>query len=256
MQDQDQDDEPRANEPAELRRQTKSQIYDALAERFFLPKKCSKGVNRRYLVGVYLNEHYRVDLREMKRFEAELTTAQLKKAPLLNLTDLFHKLSGLCQEYGYRPFGFAPNVVPEEKWLLSITRYIDRANLTAAFLRSLPNPNPLPSVSQRVRQAQERAKQFVMLHVPQNNSKVNQQKTEVWEVNRKRINLTKEVEEARRHSQRLQERLVEVEGEVMSKISTLTTTILSHVAVALDRPGLADISNQESRELFRMKKDA
>ena len=74
------------DEPLAIKGKTKKQLHMMLSEEYCLPTIDSKGVNRYYLVGVYLGKHFRVQQMEMKRFEIELTPQQQKRTNLVNLT--------------------------------------------------------------------------------------------------------------------------------------------------------------------------
>jgi hypothetical protein len=252
----EEEDEPRANEPAEIRRQTKSNLYDTLAEQFYLPKKNSKGVNRAYLVGVYTQQFFRVELRELKRFQAELTPAQTKKTPLLNLTDLYSKVTSLVVEYGGHPLGFRQGAIPEEAWLLGITRYVDRANLTGAFTRPIPGHVPRICLSQRIKNAQERAKVYLLQGIAPDNAKISSLKLNVWEANKKRINLNKDIGEAERFLDNLRRKLLVEEAELRGKLSEFAKAIIAHISVVENRPELNDIENPESRAALNARTQA
>ena len=88
------------NEPPAIRGLSKNQLYLLLGETYLLPALDSKGLNRTYLVGVYTNHHFRLNLIDHKRFEAELTPQQVKKTGLVNLAYILRKLNALLQEKG------------------------------------------------------------------------------------------------------------------------------------------------------------
>ena len=136
------------DEPEEIRMLTKSHIYDQLSNRLFLPDKHSKGVNRRYIVGVYTNEYFNVEEVVLKRFEIDLTPGHLKKAPFVSLPDLYTKVNQMLRELNRLPLGFPPGAIPEEKWLIRVTRYLDPHNVT----RRLPTSHPKRTTS-RIRES-------------------------------------------------------------------------------------------------------
>ena len=101
-------------QPPAIRNLTKNQLYLMLSETYLLPSIESKGINRTYLVGVYTDQNYRLNLLEYKRFEAELTPSQQKKTNLVNLAYILRKLNALLVEENRRPLGFPDFIIPEE----------------------------------------------------------------------------------------------------------------------------------------------
>ena len=130
------------DEPEAIRNLKKKAIYKLLSEQWLLPEESSKGVHRRYLVGVYRGDYFRVNIMEYKRFEVELTPAQLKKTPFLSSGDVFVKISHLLTEIGIPPLGFEVGLFPEDTWLYKIVRFVDRSNATGVYLQIAPPRQP------------------------------------------------------------------------------------------------------------------
>ena len=57
---QDRAEAERAHEPEAIRELSNKQIYEQLVVEYFMPPFHSRGINRRYLVGVYTGAHFRV----------------------------------------------------------------------------------------------------------------------------------------------------------------------------------------------------
>jgi hypothetical protein len=160
---QDPEERVRDNEPPEMRVLSKKKIHERLAIEYFLPPMNSRGANRSYLVGVFTGDHFRVRTTDIKHFEAELTPAQKKKAPVLFCSTLVSKLNHLLQETNRPPLGFDVGMVPEEEWLVSITRYVDRTNILDVFLQPVPGAQPPVCVSQRMFTAKINAERYLLL---------------------------------------------------------------------------------------------
>lgn len=160
---QDRTEAERAGEPAEIRDLSNKQLYDLLATEYYLPPFNSRGVNRRYLVGVYLGHHFRVPAPTIHHFEADLTANQKVKAPVLFCSQVMAKTNSLLAETGQRSLGFDPGMVPEEKWLVDIVRYVDRGNLLGVFLEAIPGAPQLGCLSERMITAKANAERYLLL---------------------------------------------------------------------------------------------
>lgn len=199
--------DPRENEPIEIRNLSKSQLYMQLAEEYHLPSKNSKGVNREYLVRVFQAQVLRVEVRDFKLFMAELTPIQLKKSPFVNLSDVYERMNVLLREIGHPPFGFSHGLLPEEKWLLGIVRFVDRANILGAFVRSLPVPGELArTVSCRIKSAQRNANTYLNQGIAEAHNKYWAQKAAVWESYKKLRSTNKDIEDQEDILRRLREK--------------------------------------------------
>lgn len=157
------DREVNINEPAAIRNLSKKQLHTNLKDEYYLPDYNSRGFNRNYLVGVYTGDHYRIEIMAFKHFQADLTPAQQKKAPVLYCSQLVDKIDRLLVETGRPRLGFDPGIVPEESWLLGVARYIDRANLLGVFMEPILQVNaPVPCMSQDMLTAKRNAEEFLL----------------------------------------------------------------------------------------------
>lgn len=148
------------NEPPEIREMTKKALHEQLSQRFFLPPNNSRGVTRPYLVGVYRNDFYRLDLFQMQHFLADLTKEHMRKAPYINSNDIKAKVEVLLRENNMPPLGFPNGVIPEESWLLQIARVLDQSNSTAIFVKAVPQPEVQDTTTYRIHQAKRNAEHF------------------------------------------------------------------------------------------------
>ena len=215
-------------EPAEIRNQTKSQIYESLLEHFYLPPKDSKGVNREYLVRVTTNAALTVPLREIKVFEANLTPAQMKKIPFLNPTEAFGRANLLFTQLGYQPFNFPGQIVPEEKWLLFVIRFLDRPNVLGAFLRAVEVPaifENQPNFIAKI--AQRNAMEWLSIGAALENNNFWQLKAGLWEAVKKMRGLEQDIQTAERHMERLRQKRNQEQSILESKRSSFALAIFN-----------------------------
>ena len=150
------------HEPAAIRGISKKKLHEMLCDEYFLPGNDSRGITRDYLVGVYTNVHFRIPLLEIKHFQADLTPGQLKKAPVLYCGQLVTKINRILEETHRRPLGFPPGVIPEEDWLVAVTRFVDRSNCLGIFLDAIPGAPLLECETQRMIIAKRNAEDFVL----------------------------------------------------------------------------------------------
>lgn len=215
------------DEPIEIRQYNKQQLYFALCQQYLLPPIESKGVNRAYLVGVYTHQHFRVALIEYKRFEAELTPAQLKKTGLVNLMYILRKLNALLVEKGERTLGFPGFIIPEEAWLCKVARFVDRKNVMEFFQVSLQDIQPLEINSDRVHHGRVLAHRYIFAnnHLL-DNPKVFQTVKDISDSYRKIISKRIDLEEANHARQQLVNRINEEEALLKSLLVRASTTII------------------------------
>jgi hypothetical protein len=155
--------EDRANEPERVRGLSNKQIYVNLAAQYHLPPFTSRGVNRRYLLGVFTGDHFRVEAGALHHFMADLTPASKQKSTLIYCNKLMDKLNALLRETNRSPMGFEQGMVPEEKWLLEIIRFVDRSNVLGAFLQAVPGAPLLECMSQNMTRAKANAETYLLL---------------------------------------------------------------------------------------------
>lgn len=216
------------NEPPEIRNLSKHSLYNLLGEEYFLPPLDSKGVNRAYLVGVYTNRNYRVPLMDYKRFEAELTPAQMKKTALVNLAYILRKLNSLLREKGEHQLGFPDFIVPEESWLCKVARYVDRRNLMEFFSAQVQNFQHPTIESERIHLGRTFAFQFIFNgNNLLQNSKVFNAVKEISETYRRIISKRIDLEEITFARQQCIAKLAEEEGALKGHLVKGATTIIS-----------------------------
>ena len=246
------DDDARANEPEEVRGLTKKALHGRLNNEYFLPEHTTKGVNRDYLVGVFTGQYFRVPLLEYKRFDAELTPAQKKKCPILCGIDAVVKINRLLQETHRPPLGFNTGVYPDEKWFLSIARYIDKSSVTGIFLEPIPDAIPLDCVSTRMVRAKRAAEEFLMgQHNLLTNVPIYNQVKEVWESQKRLVARRMELESLMAHGRSVEEKLRDEESYLNSK---LMNTAMSIFAFGNDLANPADqIFHEENRNAHRLQ---
>lgn len=120
-------------EGADTQKLQKNEVYDLVAEEYFLPPSASRGVTREYLLKVRQGEVFGVSNTNMKNFEFKLTKGQLRKSLMISNPVLVRKLNLLLESRGQKPLGFDEFNVPEQNWLYKVARYIDRTNLLEFF---------------------------------------------------------------------------------------------------------------------------
>ena len=223
------DDNNRADEPEGTRNLGKKALYEMLSNQYYLPDGLSKGVNRRYLVGVFTQENWRVDLLEHKRFLAELTPDQLKKVPIYNSTDAYQKMNALLRERGQREFGFGEGVIPEDKWLVNVARYIDQSNISALFMQALPNAVAQESESNRMMRAKRAAEDFLLGagRLLERNQIYNGVK-EIWETQKRLNNKQKELEALENQARAVLAKITAERGTLQSNVMKAAIAIYSH----------------------------
>ena len=155
-------EEAHDNEPEEIREITKKALHARLNNEYYIPENNSRGVNRAYLVGVFTGNHFRIPLLDFKRFEAELTPNMKKKTPMLNGIDALTKLNRLLVETGRHELGFVQGLFPDETWFFDVARFVDRANVAALFLASLPGAPPPDCLTSRMTAAKRAAENYLM----------------------------------------------------------------------------------------------
>jgi hypothetical protein len=239
------------DEPEEIRMLTKGQLYDQLSNRFFLPDKNSKGVNRRYLVGVYTNEYFNVDEVFLKRFEIDLTPGQLKKAPFVSLPDLYTKVNQMLRELNRPQLGFPPGAIPEEKWLIRVTRYLDPHNVTGAFLETIPDAPAQDFESQRMIDAKRNAEAFLMgEHHLLDNPMVFKEIKHIWEAQKRITAKQKDLEHHQRVVQDLQVKLAQEQLDLQANISKAALTVLTVGRGLLDAD---QVFHEENGNAYRLE---
>ena len=123
----------RDREKDETKDKDKKVLYETLVRMWYLPPYTSKGMTREYLVKVFHGEVFRIDLMTMRRFELELPVRTLKRTAMQNNGLLVRKLNKLLQAREQPELGFDAHEPPEQRWLLSVARYIDRTNISETF---------------------------------------------------------------------------------------------------------------------------
>ena len=215
-------------EPPAIRNLSKNQLYLLLGETYLLPAIDSKGVNRSYLVGVYSNTNYRVNLLEYKRFEAELTPNQQKKTNLVNLAYILRKLNALLVESGQRALGLPDFIIPEESWLTKVARYVDRRNVMEFFHASIEN-NAIPRImSEQVHHGRDAAHRFLFAgNGLMDNQKVYNAVKDISDSYRRIISRRIDLEEIEQQRNAMTARLQDEEAILKSNLFKAATTIVA-----------------------------
>ena len=216
------------DEPAAIRNLTKNQLYLLLSETYLLPGIESKGLNRTYLVGVFTDQHFRLNLLEYKRFEAELTSAQQKKTNLVNLAYILRKLNALLAEQGRRPLGFPDFIIPEESWLTKVARFVDRKNVMEFFQAAI-DPMGVPNtLSERVHSGRSGAYRFLFEgNALLDNQKVYHSVKDISESYRRIISRRIDLEDLEQQLNGMRVRLHDEEAVLKANIFKSATTIVA-----------------------------
>ena len=85
------------------------------------------------------------------------------KAPVLFCSQLVAKLNSLLAETNRPNIGFDLGMVPEEDWLVRITRYVDRGNILGVFLEAINGAPQLQCTSERMVTAKANAERYLLL---------------------------------------------------------------------------------------------
>jgi len=215
------------DEPEEIRLVSKKALLERLKEEYYLPNDMSR-LLRRYLVGVYTGEYFRVRLVEIKHFQAELTPRQLKKAPILNNADAYAKLNAILREQGRPPLGYAAGTMPEESWFINVARFIDKQNVTGIFLVELPGAPQINSESQRMLDAKKAAEDYLLNdnHLL-GNQIIYTQVREVWESQKRLTSKLRDVESALEALDAARARVTDEETKLQSKLMGAALTIFT-----------------------------
>ena len=97
--------QPRADEDPETKNLDKAELYEDVAEDWFLPPLHSRGMTREHLLDVRSGKVFRVSLITLKKFEVDLTTKMTKKVGAVNSGLLVRKLNILLISRGQNPLG-------------------------------------------------------------------------------------------------------------------------------------------------------
>ena len=137
------------DEPEALKSLSKHSLYKMLSADYFLPPRDSRGVSRTYLVGVYTHKYFRVGNIELKKFMAELTPFELKKAVFIIKAETHYKVEQLLRETGKNELGFKSGLIPDDVWLYQMARYIDKYNTADIFEIAVCSPSILMLIARR-----------------------------------------------------------------------------------------------------------
>lgn len=217
-----------AEEPAQYRGITKALMYTTLSDQYLLPAVDSKGVNKQYLIQIAEGLCYRLPILDFKRFEIDLVPKHWKKVSYLNLSILVQKLNSLLRERNELELGFPANIVPEETWLIKVTRYLDQENLLEIFVHACPHPIPVDTLTRRVHQAKVIAQNFLFGQNPALRSpKIVAQLEEISDIGRRIYNRRTELLDLQRYIIGLEGKIVEDEALLRSGITKASVQILS-----------------------------
>lgn len=221
-------EDARADEPEETKTLTKKVLHVRLSNEYYLPDHITRGVNRAYLVGVFTGAHWRVPLLEWKRFDAELTPAQKKKAPIMSGSNAIERINHFLEENNRRSLGFAAGVFPDEKWFLNVARFIDKTNATGLFLEALPGAPAPACITSRMMAAKKAAEEFLLgqrnlLASPT----IFHQVKEVWESTKKLTARRAELGALIEHGREVETKVREDEDKLQSRLLQASMTIFT-----------------------------
>jgi hypothetical protein len=217
------------DEPEAIRNLKKKAIYKMLSDQYLLPEENSKGVHRRYLVGVYRGDYFTINVMEFKRFEVELTPAQLKKTPYLSSGDVFAKISRLLEEMGLPPLGFEVGLFPEDTWLYKVVRFVDRANATGVYLEAVPARVPPlgdEPMSNQMMRAKRHAETFLVGGIINQPVVYNSLKT-LWDSHKKVISRRVEIEQLERELAASRGKLAAEQPHVQSSLAKASLVVFT-----------------------------
>lgn len=140
-------DLPKSEEGSDTVNLSKHALYNIVEDKYVIPAFISKGVTRDYLLKVYKDEVWRIEVNVMKRFEFDLTSSQNKKVGIINNSYVMRKLNILMQEKQMKPLGFDEFELPEQTWLFRVARFIDKENLLELFETHITLPPTLSQAS-------------------------------------------------------------------------------------------------------------
>ena len=112
---------------------SKNELYELVSSTYLLPPCSSKGLTRNILLQTHRDDIYSLEARTYKKFEVELSKAQLKKVGIMNNALLVRKLNMLHRLRGEKELGFSEFEIPDQNWLYKIARYADQTNLLEFF---------------------------------------------------------------------------------------------------------------------------
>ena len=141
----------------------KKTLYSELSELYFLPPRDSTGVTKYYLDQVKQGRVFRVDLKEMNRFLAELRPSQFKRSLYTCKFEAYTKIDKLLIEREVPRLGFEEGQVPDGTWLYKVARYLDRVNLCGLFQMGLHPVGEGQTNTERVHKAQRQAEKVLLI---------------------------------------------------------------------------------------------
>lgn len=147
---------------SQSQRGEKKTLYSQLSELYFLPPRDSTGVSKKYLDQVKKGRVFRVELKKMKRFLAELTPSQLKRSLYTCKFEAYSKIDKLLVEREMLGLGFEEGHVPDGAWLYNVARYLDRENLCGLFRVSLCEAGDGPTNTEKLYKAQRHAEKVLL----------------------------------------------------------------------------------------------
>jgi len=243
------------HEPAAIRNLSKKAIYDILANEFMLPTFKSRATSRKYLVGVYEKKYFAVKSIEIKRFLAELTADQLKKAPSTSNSEVFYKLSMILKENNQLPLGFDENSLPDSAWLYQVARCIDPDNTSGLFKVALNRPSTQTD-SSRILAAQKAAEKYLLLdHNLLSHSEVHSQVKQLWETHKRFSCRQRELEVLQAHGQALTSKVDAGKLEVESVLLKTAMTVYTFGNQSKGADIILQVDNTAAREKVMEIKD-
>lgn len=148
-------------EPPGYRYMTKKQLYNSLADLYLQPEIDSKGVNKRWLIGIAEEEYFRVELQQYRQFELSLQNRHSRKAAFINLSVIYNKFAALLRERNEREVGMQPGVIPQLSFLEKVVRFFDQENLLEMYQFPCPQPAVIPCQTRQIMVAKQAAQRVL-----------------------------------------------------------------------------------------------
>lgn len=143
-------DQREPDEGLETRHLEKKELFETIAENYYIPPLSSKGVTRAYLLQVHGGNVFRVTKSELRHFEVDLTPSMQRRVTNISNSLVVRKLNILLRQTGKKTLGFNENEVPDQNWLCRVARFVDRTNVTELFDSPVKLEPPLSTNSSAI----------------------------------------------------------------------------------------------------------
>lgn len=113
---------------------TKKRLYEQLSRTYLLPSLKSRASNRQFFAKVLTHKVFTIEKKDVLTFEAKHSDDLPIRAPGFTVLALVKRLDALLKLLNKLPLGFEDTMLPDEKYLLRIARYLDPPNLLEIFI--------------------------------------------------------------------------------------------------------------------------